>query len=257
MNAACTGNSMPQLENANLTPFLIDPGLPLQVWPDFPETEISAGTRASIGHLVLDHPVAGLKVGLWEAEANLGRWVNWPCDEFMVIVEGEVVMVEADRETVIGPGECFYIPKGRRCIWNQAGYVKKIMVLFDANPNAPGDPDRPIAKVDPAGPLSSVKDGGGTPEQTASTEVYCDQSGRFRVGLWQTPAASQPRSAWPETEILHIVTGTLSLTSPDGTTQDFGAGDTLLIPAGAEIAWASPKGHREIYCTCAPTVQPV
>ena len=46
----------------------------------------------------------------------------------MILLEGEVVMVEDDRETVIKAGESFFIPKGRRCVWNQAGYVKKFMV---------------------------------------------------------------------------------------------------------------------------------
>ena len=70
-------------------------------------------------------------MGIWEAEANLGRWMHWPVHEFMIVLEGEVVMVEDDRETVVKAGESFFIPKGRRCIWNQAGYFKKFLMLFD------------------------------------------------------------------------------------------------------------------------------
>jgi uncharacterized cupin superfamily protein len=124
----------------------LDANAKMEQWPDFPETEISSGDRSSRGHLWVDEPNHRFKVGLWEAEANLGRWMNWPAYEFMVVLEGEVVLVEEDRETVVKAGESFFIPKGRRCIWNQAGDVKKIMVLFD---DPAGNCAKPIFKIDP------------------------------------------------------------------------------------------------------------
>ncbi|MBI2720400.1 MAG: hypothetical protein HY245_09955 [Rhizobiales bacterium] len=65
----------------------------------------------------------------------------WPVHEFIIIFEGKVVMVEEDRETVIGPGESFFTQKGRRCVWNQAGYAKKFMVIFEY-PSTPGKDSR-------------------------------------------------------------------------------------------------------------------
>ena len=228
----------------------IDPDLTLEVWPDFPESEVCSGTRASIGRLLVDDPKSGLKVGLWEAEANLGRWVNWPCDEFMVILEGEVVMVEADHETVVGAGECFFIPKGRRCIWNQAGYVKKIMVLFDAGP---GDPDRAIGKVDPSTLLSPlVSAPGNPPPQQSGAEVFRDSSGRMRVGVWRSASYSRPDTVSPNTEVMNILAGEVTLRAPDGTSQRFGPGDTLLVPAKASLASSSLAGVHMIQCTCEP-----
>jgi uncharacterized cupin superfamily protein len=228
---------------------LLDPALPLEVWHDFPESEVCSGTRASIGRLLLDDPAAGLKVGLWEAEANLGRWMDWPCDEFMVIVEGEVVMVEADRETVISAGECFYIPKGRRCIWNQAGYVKKIMVLFEGGA---ADGSRPIRKIDPATPLSLVGTPSGTGPQQAFAELLSDMSGRLSIGVWQSSAYSRPDRMATETEVMHILSGQFTLSDPGGAAQVFGPGDTILVPAGATTAWSSQNEVRKIYCSCGP-----
>jgi len=59
----------------------------------------------------MTEPSQGLKVDMWEAEANLGRWMNWPIHEFMIILQGEVVMVEEDRETVVNKGESFLSPR--------------------------------------------------------------------------------------------------------------------------------------------------
>ena len=49
----------------------------------------------------------------------------------MIIVEGEVVKIEDDSETVIGPGESFCILKGRRCVWNQSSSAKEFFMIFD------------------------------------------------------------------------------------------------------------------------------
>ena len=117
------------MSKPSIIPF--DRNATLEPWPDFPESEIAAGDRGSRGHFWFKDDRLGLSAGIWEADANLGRWMNWPVDEFILVLEGEVVMVEADRETVFGPGDSFIIPRGCRCIWNQCGYFKKFMMMFD------------------------------------------------------------------------------------------------------------------------------
>lgn len=235
----------------------IDPALALQPWPDFPETEISSGARGSNGHWLFEDPKANLRIGLWEAEANLGRWVDWPVHEFMVILEGEVVMVEHDLETVIRAGECFYIPKGRRCIWNQAVYARKIMVLFDEAPGQPGDGSRPIRKIDPSMPLDPIAPPAAvtlhTPQPTQHAgEVYRDPSGQFSVGLWQSTEYGRNSLVPARTEVMHLLDGNMTLTGPDGTAQTFGPGDSVLVPQGAANAWDSAATVRKVYCIHQP-----
>lgn len=235
----------------------IDRETPLETWPDFPESEISSGTRASRGKMLLEDAAVGLRIGLWEAEANLGRWMDWPCDEFMVILEGEVVMVEADRETVIGPGECFFIPKGRRCIWNQAGYVKKIMVLFDVSPGQPAPEAQRIRMIDPATPLAPIPAPdaaillSATPTQQACT-VTSDASGQLTVGLWQSTAYERIPVTAPHHEVMHLLEGSMTLTDGVGRSQTFGPGETLLVPLGTQNAWKSTGTVRKIFCSIKP-----
>ena len=107
-------------------------------------------------------PAAGLEAGVWESEPNLGRWMEWPVHEFMIIVEGEVVMIENDSETVIGPGESFFIPKGRRCVWNQSSYAKKFFMIFDDKSTVSAGGASPILKLDPyVGPHRYFEDASG------------------------------------------------------------------------------------------------
>jgi uncharacterized cupin superfamily protein len=72
----------------------------------------------------MTEPSQGLKVGMWEAEANLGRWMNWPIHEFMITLQGEVVMVEEDRETVVNNGESFY-PRGQLLHLEPGGFSEE------------------------------------------------------------------------------------------------------------------------------------
>jgi len=50
---------------------------------------------------------------------------------------------------------------------------------------------------------------------------------------------------------MHILTGQMTLSHPDGAAQLFGPGDTVLVPVGAFTAWASQVEVRKIYCSCA------
>ena len=83
----------------------------MEQWPDFPESEIASGSRAQRGHAWFEDKALGLSAGIWEAEANISHWMNYPVTEFMLVLEGEVVIVEETRETRIGSGESFIIPK--------------------------------------------------------------------------------------------------------------------------------------------------
>jgi uncharacterized cupin superfamily protein len=237
--------------------FRLDPDAPLQAWPDFPETEISSGARGSNGHRWIDDRTTGLTVGVWEAEANLGRWMEWPVHEFMIILAGEVVTVEADRETVIGPGESFFIPKGRRCIWNQAGYVKKIMVMFDGPPGPSADSVKPIVKIDPnvalgpsSPPSADILDSP-VPTQNAH-EYFADATGQFTLGVWETTGYHRKLIASPRHELMHLLEGVVSFSDDQGRTQSFKPGETFFVPQGAPNSWKSEGKVRKIYCTLQP-----
>lgn len=232
----------------------LDPNVPLEVWPDFPESEISSGTRASIGHRWIDDKTTGLSVGVWEAEANLGRWMKWPVHEFMVVMEGEVVMVEEDRETVIGPGESFFIPKGRRCIWNQSGYFKKLMVIFEDQSGLPSDGAQPIIKIDPkvklapSTPPSAEILHSPIPVQQAY-EYFKDATGQFTVGVWQTTGYHRKLINFPRHELMHLLEGTVTFTDDKGGSQSFKPGDTFFVPMGTPNSWKSEGTLRKIYCS--------
>jgi uncharacterized cupin superfamily protein len=184
----------------------------------------------------MDEPADGLEVRVWESEPNLGRWMAWPVHEFMIIVEGEVVMIEDDRETVVGPGESFFIPKGRRCVWNQSSDAKKFFMIFDDKSGLSADASSPIFKLDPL----------------RVRRYFEDPSGQLQVGVRETtdprgdvmPAASH--------QMIHVLEGDIGVTDEQGGTQTFSAGDTCFVPRGARVSWESDGSVRAVYCTLTP-----
>ncbi len=227
----------------------------LEEWPDFPETEISSGDRGSRGRLWVDEPKHGLKVGIWEAEANLGRWMNWPVHEFMIVLEGEVVMVEDDRETVVKAGESFFIPKGRRCIWNQAGYFKKLLMLFD---DPAGNCTKPIFKIDPAVKLQTSTPPSAdmlhSPVPTQNTyEYFQNTTGEFTAGVWDTTGYHRKLIDFPRYELMYLLEGSVTFTDDKGGSQTFKAGDSFFVPLGTPNSWKSEGYLRKIYCILQPT----
>jgi uncharacterized cupin superfamily protein len=234
-----------------------DANAPLEAWPEAGEGEIAAGSRASRGRVLFEDKKHGITTGVWEAEANLGRWVNYPVNEFMLVIAGEVVMIEEDRETVIRAGESFFIPKGRRCIWNQAGYVKKFFVIFDDRSGTKADAARRIAKIDPKVKLAPSTPPGpdmllsSVPTQHAH-EYFADASGQFTIGVWQTSGYHRKLIDFPRHELMHLLEGSVTFADDRGQSQSFAAGDTFFVPLGTPNSWKSEGNLRKIYCIFQP-----
>jgi uncharacterized cupin superfamily protein len=74
---------------------------------------------------------AGNKVAFWESEAGVLRSFNYPLDEFSYVLEGSVVMTDADgTRHEFGVGDTFLLPNGWVGTWDMKTHFKKIIVNF-------------------------------------------------------------------------------------------------------------------------------
>lgn len=74
---------------------------------------------------------AGNKVALWGSEAGALKARNYPLDEFVYVLEGDLVTVDADgARHEFHPGDAFVIPKGWAGTWDMKTRFKKIIVNF-------------------------------------------------------------------------------------------------------------------------------
>lgn len=71
------------------------------------------------------------KVAFWASEAGALKAGNYPLDEFVYILEGDLVTIDADgTRHEFHPGDAFIIPKGWAGIWDMKTRFKKIIVNF-------------------------------------------------------------------------------------------------------------------------------
>ena len=74
---------------------------------------------------------ASHKVALWASAPGVLKAQSYPLDEFVYILEGELVTVDADgTRHELHPGDTFVIPKGWAGTWDMKTRFKKIIVNF-------------------------------------------------------------------------------------------------------------------------------
>jgi uncharacterized cupin superfamily protein len=234
-----------------------DANTKMEQWPDFPESEIASGSRAQRGHAWFEDKAHGLSAGIWEAEANISHWMNYPVTEFMLVLEGEVVIFEETREIRIGSGESFIIPKGLRCRWTQTGRVKKFFVILDDSAAAENPVPLRVIKLNPKVKLQPSTpppaDILHSPVPTQNThEYFADATGQFTVGLWDTTGYHRKLIDFPRYELMHLVEGSVTFTDGKGGSQTFKGGDTFFVPLGTPNSWKSEGYLRKIYCIFQP-----
>lgn len=234
---------------------------------DIPAETLTAGTPVQHGHSYLEAAEIGLSAGVWDCTAMTTRMGPYPVNEFMLVLEGEVTIVEATgRATTVRAGESFVLPKGLDCSWRQPGYMRKFYVIFD---DAPGTMTRTTTQTaavdrttlsvilpDVAAPLAPLQVDpapivGTVPTQHARS-WHTDPTGQWTVGVWD--ASPYTRKVVPSNryELMHLLEGSVTLEDGQGGAQTFRAGDTFLVPLGAPNGWKSSEYVRKIYCIFQP-----
>jgi len=235
-------------------------GKGLELWGEIPEAELIAGKPVQHGHYYLNEPAIGLTAGVWDCTAMTSRLAPYPVNEFMILLEGSVTILdERGGSTTVKPGESFIIPKGLPCAWKQTGYVRKFFVIFDDSsgqkPEDPAalkvllpDPKTPLERSASPSPdvlLSSV------PTQHAR-EYFEDLTGQWTVGIWDSTPYHRKTINFPRYELMHILEGEVTITEEGFAPQTFKAGDSFFVPMGARADWHSTRYIRKIYCIMQP-----
>lgn len=235
-------------------------GKGLERWEDIPESSLIAGAPVQHGHSYFEDKPLGLSVGVWDCTAMTTKLSPYPVNEFMILLEGEVTIVDATgRETTVKAGESFLLPKGLPCAWKQTGYVRKYYVIFDdASGLAPQSPSAlRVLQPDPAAALEQT-DGpapkllnGPVPMQHGK-EYFEDLSGQWTVGVWSSSPYHRKTIDFPRHELMHILEGEVIITEEGFEPQTFKAGETFFLPMGTRSDWHTTAYIRKIYCIMQP-----
>ena len=238
-----------------------DANVALQRWDDIPAAEVESGSPVQNGHIYVNDQANGLIAGVWDCTPYTTVMAPYSVNEFMILLEGELTMVEENgRETHIRAGESFIIPKGLRCQWVQEVYLKKFFVIFDDKSgmkNAPGEQFR-VIKPDPQGALAPAAPPAAdtllspVPEWRDHT-CFTDATRQWTVGVWQSSAFHRKPGPIGRHELMHLLEGSVTLPDGKGGTQRFVAGDTFMVPLGAFYEWDSSETVRKLFCSLTPS----
>lgn len=232
----------------------------LEDWGPMSAADLEWGEGLQSGYLWLDDAANGVMAGIWAATPFVGKMGPWSTNEFMIVLTGEVTVVhESGDKLTVTAGECFFIPKGTRCSWQQSGNLSKYFLIHrDVSGLVPPEPEALRAsKVDPRMALSPVAGPdrdllAGPAPDCAARGVFEDVSGQLTAGVWAATPYERRALGFEHHELMHFVEGAATLTDGEGRTQTFAAGDTVLVPLGASVAWKSTGPVRKLYCCFAP-----
>lgn len=171
-------------------------------------------------HMAYEDDDIGLYVGVWDTTDMVEEPGAYPCDEFMVLLEGQAqVKNNATGELEqVNSGQSFVIPKGHDCQWHQQGYLRKYFVIWEHPHYAM--PEKPS-----------------TDKLLIDGQDYLDTTKQFSSGKSNHSTYSERVSAHPCHEFIYVTQGTIVIYNQQ---QEITlvSGDAVFIPQ------ATPCGMR-------------
>ncbi len=82
--------------------------------------------------------------------------------------------------------------------------------------------------------------------------AYASQDESLLSGVWEcAPSREEYPDGYPVHEMMHIISGSVTLTHPDGRSETFTAGGTFFIPKGSPCSWENTEVMRKFYMIAA------
>ena len=211
-------------------------------------------------HVYFDDEDLGLNAGVWTTTDMQEAFGPYPGDEFMVVLEGKVAMMDADgNATRVKPGESFCIRNSIPVSWKQEGFLRKFYITYENSKASTPE----IASADGgvivlnAGALQAGSEKmentdpfvikGNQPVQHDSTAFTNDAENLF-VGMWDSTAFESEMLPFPCHEFVRLLEGEITITEADGTVNVFTAGDVFMVPEGTVCSWKTTGYVKKFYC---------
>lgn len=67
------------------------------------------------------------------------------------------------------------------------------------------------------------------------------------VGVWECAPCREEIDSYPVSEMMHVLSGQVTVTRDDGSSETFTAGDVFFIPRGTKCTWHITETLRKYY----------
>jgi uncharacterized cupin superfamily protein len=180
--------------------------------------------------------------GIWEA-ANFHMPLHMTKEsEFIHVVRGSLTLGYKDgREEAFQAGDNLLIPRGAEVAWKGTKNLREFWVTFDSTGPAPaGSPS--VIKFERDGPQGKGLKPAPPPEWRAKEYDYYSSPAGSSAGVWETAGFVAKKFEAPNyCELMVFLDGEVTLSTPDGKSQTFKAGDVALVPKGVAHKWSSGR----------------
>jgi uncharacterized cupin superfamily protein len=230
--------------------------LPL-VEPHSPEV-LDGPAPKQYRHLYIHDKAHALKAGIWRCTPFATKLVRQRSHELVVVVEGEVIIIDRDdREWLFKQGESFILPGGVQRRWVHRDDATVYCMSYEGSDLSEAaalpiriDPDAVLAPSPPPAddmllterPTTNIK------------RFYEDPTKTWSSGVWDATPYHRKIMPFPRYEFMHLLVGEVSFTGESGETQTFKKGDTFVIPPGVVCNWKSSTYVRKVFCVFLPPV---
>jgi len=182
--------------------------------------------------------------GVWFSPDFSGNMHKATNTEFIYILEGSVTFEDrSGREETFKVGDAVLIPRGTEFSWKRTQNEKEYWVIFDRETPSSPAAKTPVTffKLSSDGPAGKGLTGTG---RTKEHEYYTGADGSS-VGVWETqPFTGSGFHKTKYAELMVFLKGNITLTTPQGQTERFKAGDVALVPKGIEYKWSSDETRK-------------
>ncbi len=113
-----------------------------------------------------------------------------------------------------------------------------------------------VLRLNPDGDAGHRWKPSGLTEKAAFTtadqsEIICEyfesEDGTVLAGVWECAPCREEIEAYPVNEMMTVVSGAVTLTNADGSSDTFRAGDTFFIAKGTKCVWEINEKLRKYY----------
>lgn len=77
--------------------------------------------------------------------------------------------------------------------------------------------------------------------------VFATEDESILAGIWECAPCREEIDAYPVHEMMTVISGSVTLTHPDGRAETFTSGDTFFIAKGSPCVWEITETLRKFY----------
>jgi len=174
-------------------------------------------------------------------------------DEFAIVLEGGLSIVQAGNPYEVPAGRSIVIPAGIPFEWIARTATTVIVMACKSGPAGAVHPvriDESADLVASGAPLAELLVGP-TPSCRNFTD-YRSGNGEFVCGTWDSTPYHRRAMTYGHFELMHLLQGAVTFVDESGREATFGEGDVFLVEQGARCSWESRVDVKKVYAIYRP-----